>query len=127
MGKSRTLSLGVDWHMPKRGGGYMARRFATTTVATSDLIRLLAGDGHTVQSAHDAILYDAEGKAVLARFVAEGHGTQALADIVRPWQEQTCPGWHVTPVPSPRDHNRVTGKRRHVQDEQVAHLVVGAE
>jgi hypothetical protein len=82
MAGKRNVGLGVDWHLPKRGGGYQARRFATTTRATSDLINLLAGDGHTVQSARDAIIFDPDGKAVLTRFVDEGHGQRPLADFV---------------------------------------------
>lgn len=76
-------NLGVDWHMPDGKGGFKARRFASTTVATSDLIRYLADDGHTVVSAHDAILYDPEGKAVLAAFIDAGHGNAYLSSLVR--------------------------------------------
>ena len=78
----RMPSLGVDWHLPKRGGGYQGRRFATTTRATSDLIVHLAADGHTVKSARDEIRYDPEGKAVLTRFVDEGHGDRMLRELV---------------------------------------------
>jgi hypothetical protein len=77
------VSLGVDWHLPARRGGFAARRFATTTRATSDLIEVLAGDGHTVQSAHDAILYDDDAKAVLARFIDAGHADVRLDTLVR--------------------------------------------
>lgn len=82
MAGKRNVGLGVDWHLPKRGGGYQARRFATTTRATSDLIVHLATDGHTVQSARDAINFDPEGKAVLTRFVDEGHGQRMLRELV---------------------------------------------
>jgi|GEM_PF-498333 len=70
-------SLGVDWFMPGK-----KRPFATSTRATSDLIVLLGEDGHTVQSAHDAILYDPEGKAILAAFIAEGYVNTPLIDLV---------------------------------------------
>ena len=79
----RNASLGVDWHLPKRGGGYQARRFATTTVATSTLIEALAADGLSVRQAHDAIHYDDDGKNVLARLVTEGYGETPLARFVR--------------------------------------------
>lgn len=75
-------SLGVDWNLPDGCGGYMARRFATTTRATSDLIELLAGDGHTVQSAHDAVRYDNDAKAVLRAFIDAGFGRELLAQYV---------------------------------------------
>lgn len=84
MGRVRTASLGVDWHLPAPRGGFSPRRFATTTRATSDLIEALAGDGHTVQSAHDVINYDEDAKAVLARFVDAGHGSVRLNTLVRP-------------------------------------------
>jgi 8-oxo-dGTP pyrophosphatase MutT (NUDIX family)/2'-5' RNA ligase/mRNA-degrading endonuclease RelE of RelBE toxin-antitoxin system len=70
-------SLGVDWFMPGK-----KRPFATSTRATSDLIVALGEDGHTVQSAHDAILYDPEGKAILAAFIAEGYVNTPLIDLV---------------------------------------------
>lgn len=70
-------SLGVDWFMPGK-----KRPFATSTRATSDLIVVLGEDGHTVQSAHDAILYDPEGKAILAAFIAEGYVNTPLIDLV---------------------------------------------
>ena len=48
MGKRLGSSLGVDWHMPLKGGGFAKRRFATTTVATAELLtcspRLKPGD-----------------------------------------------------------------------------------
>lgn len=81
MGK-RNASLGVEWHMPDGRGGFHARRFATTTRATSDLIEALAGGGHTVQSAHDTILFDSEGKAVLAAMVDAGFGPDRLGRYV---------------------------------------------
>lgn len=76
-------SLGVDWHMPDGKGGFKARRFASTTVASADMIRYLGEDGHTVRSAHDAILYDPEARAVLAALIDAGHGDVHLSTIVR--------------------------------------------
>lgn len=79
----RTTSLGVDWHMPDGRGGFRARRFATTTQASCTLIRLLASDGHTVQSGRDAINYDDEAKAVLTAMVDAGFGADRLDRYVR--------------------------------------------
>lgn len=70
-------SLGVDWHLPGR-----KRPFATTTKATSDLVVLLAGDGHTVDSAHAAVNYDPDARAVLEALSAAGHGDRPLAELV---------------------------------------------
>lgn len=83
MPRSRRVGLGVDWHMPDGRGGFKARRFATTTQATADMIRHLAEDGLTVQAAHDALLFDPEGKAVLAAFIEAGFGQHQLSDFVR--------------------------------------------
>lgn len=70
-------SLGVDWHLP-----HQKRPFASTTQATSDLIRFLAGGGLTVAEARDVILFDEEGRAVLARLADEGYGHVALMLLV---------------------------------------------
>ena len=83
MGRRKVVSLGVEWHMPNSRGGFAARPFATTTRATSDLIEALAADGHTVQSAHDEIRFDPEGKMVLAAMVEEGFGPVLLNRYVR--------------------------------------------
>jgi hypothetical protein len=76
-------SLGVDWHLPDGKGGFKARRFATSTVATSDMIRYLAEDGHTAASARDALPYDPEGREILTAFIDAGFGNQPLANFVR--------------------------------------------
>jgi hypothetical protein len=81
--KARSTSLGVDWHLPDGKGSFKARRFATTTSATSALIEALAGDGHTVQSAHNAVLFDDDAKTVLAGFIEAGYGPTTLTDHVR--------------------------------------------
>ena len=83
MGKRRSPTLGVDWHMPDGRGGFRARRFATTTQASSTLIGLLASDRHTVQSARDAINDDDEAKAVLTAMVDAGFGADRLDRYVR--------------------------------------------
>ena len=78
----RPYSLGVDWHLPALGGGYQGRRFATTTKATSDLIELLAEEGHTVQSARDAVRFDNEAEDVLDGFIGAGFGRHLLGEFV---------------------------------------------
>lgn len=79
----RTPSLGVDWHLPaRRGDGYARRPFATTTVASSDLIRLLADDGLTWAEVADAILFDPDAKHVATTFVDAGHGDTKAALMV---------------------------------------------
>ena len=79
----RTTSLGVDWHMPDGRGGFRARRFATTTMASSTLVEALASDGHTVLSARDTINFDDEAKAVLTAMVEAGFGGDRLDRYVR--------------------------------------------
>lgn len=73
----RAQSLGVDWFLPGR-----KRRFATTTVASSDLIVLLASEGRTWAEIVDGILFDDEAKAVAQRFVSEGYGDHGAAAMV---------------------------------------------
>lgn len=73
--KTKNPSLGVDWHLPtKNGSGYAKRRFATTTVASSNLIEMLADDGLTWAQMTEEILFDPEAKAVAQGFIDAGHG-----------------------------------------------------
>lgn len=83
MARRKPTSLGVDWHLPDGRGSFRARRFATTTRATSDLIEALAADGHTVASARDAVNFDPDAKAVLATIAEAGFGDQRLDLYVR--------------------------------------------
>ena len=85
MGKRLGSSLGVDWHMPLKGGGFAKRRFATTTVATAELVNLLAQDGLTVQEAKDSILWDHDAIAVLEAMVKKGFGDAELKNFVANW------------------------------------------
>lgn len=78
----RQRSLGVDWHLPDGRGGFRARRFASTTVASGDLIRLLAEDGNTWAEIASAIIYDDEAKAVAQRFVDAGYGATLAREMV---------------------------------------------
>lgn len=79
---SRRLDLGVDWHLPAKKGGYATRRFATTTVASSDLITLLAEDGSTWSQVAERILFDPEAKAVATAFVDAGHGSSPASTML---------------------------------------------
>lgn len=78
----RAASLGVDWHLPDGKGGYRARRFATTTKASSDLIAMLAADGLTWAQVRDGINFDDEAKAVAEHFIAAGYGDTRAMDHV---------------------------------------------
>jgi len=60
----------------------MKRRFATTTVASADLIRTFAEEGLTWVEVYDKIIYDDEAKAIADRFVAEGYGSVPAATHV---------------------------------------------
>lgn len=80
--KKRVVSLGVDWHLPCPKRGFKARPFTSTTVASSNLINLLAADGLTWAEVSAAINYDDEAKAVADRFITEGHGDTLAATHV---------------------------------------------
>lgn len=74
----------VTWHLPNpRTGTYFKTPFAHSTTAQSDLARMLAGDGLTFAQAVAAINYDDELKAILAEFVAAGHGNTFMKDMIR--------------------------------------------
>jgi hypothetical protein len=91
-GRGRRDGLGVDWYLPARGwaptamkADFRARPFASTTVASSDLITLLARDGMTWRQIAEKILYDPDAKAIAVRFVEEGYGdVPALSFVGRP-------------------------------------------
>lgn len=78
MSKRKNNDLGVQWVLPGK-----KRPFANTTVATNDLIVLMAEDGHTVNSAYEAINYDEEAKAVLAKFAEAGYENTRLDTLVK--------------------------------------------
>lgn len=78
MATRKNSGLGVHWTLPQK-----KRPFTTTTVATNDLIVLLAEDGHTVNSAYNAINYDDEAKAVLKKFIENGYAETRLDTLVK--------------------------------------------
>lgn len=76
-------SLGVEWHLPTRTGGYAKRPFTTTTRADSDGIALLAADGLTWAQIKVALHYPSdEQTVVIERFIAEGHGDSRVSLFV---------------------------------------------
>lgn len=81
MSRPRSRSLGVDWYLPNAKAN--ARRIATSTQASSDLISMLRDGGHTVESAIDAILFDDEAKAVLQIYSDKGYGSWTLVDLIK--------------------------------------------
>ncbi len=66
----------VQWFVPNR-----KRPIAYSTVATSDLIGVLAEDFETIQDVYDAINYDPEAKEILQKYIDLGYGNE----IARKW------------------------------------------
>lgn len=74
---SKTAQRGdVHWTVPGR-----KTPIAYSTLATSQLIGLLAEDGLTFGEAHDAVLYDTDAKQILALYVERGHGDRVMAEF----------------------------------------------
>ena len=66
----------IHWYIPGKN-----KPIAYSTVATSDLIGLLAEDFETIQDVYNAINYDQEAKDVLQKYIDLGYGNQ----IAREW------------------------------------------
>lgn len=66
----------VHWTVPNK-----KKPIAYSTVATSDLIGLLAEDFETIQDVYDAINYDVEAKEILQKYIDLGYGNE----IARQW------------------------------------------
>ena len=66
----------VGWTVPNK-----KKPIAYSTVATSDLIGLLAEDFETIQDVYDAVTYDVEAKEVLQKYIDLGYGNE----IARRW------------------------------------------
>lgn len=66
----------VSYYLPNR-----KRPIAYSTIASSDIIALLAKDYETIQDVYDHINYDEEAKQVLGIYISKGHGNQ----IAREW------------------------------------------
>ena len=69
--------LGVEWYLPNE-----KRKFAESTVATSDLITVLSEEYLTVLDVYYAINYDDEAKEIIKHFIEKGYGKFLLKDFV---------------------------------------------
>lgn len=67
--RERKGELGVEWFLPGK-----KRRFADTTPATSNLLRVLSEDGSTWAEVLAAIHFDPDAKFVAQTFVNAGLG-----------------------------------------------------
>lgn len=66
----------VHWYIPGK-----KKPIAYSTVATSDLIGLVAEDFETIQDVYNAVMYDQEAKAIMQIYIDLGYGNQ----IAREW------------------------------------------
>ena len=66
----------VHWYIPNK-----KKPIAYSTVATSDLIGLLAEDFGTIQDVYDAVTYDVEAKEILQKYIDLVYGNE----IARQW------------------------------------------
>lgn len=74
MSSSRSRSLGVDWFLPNRDGtGFQRRRFATTPLATSRSMALIADEGLTFAEAAEKYRHLPEELELLQVFIDAGH------------------------------------------------------
>jgi hypothetical protein len=69
-------NLGVLWFLPGR-----KRPIGTTTVATSNLIGLLAEDGLTFAEAHAEIRFDQDATDILQVYIDHGYGDARMSDL----------------------------------------------
>lgn len=70
--------LGVKWYIPMT-----KKAFAESTVATSDLIELLAEEYLTVEDVYNAINYDEEAKKIVKHFINKGYKNYVFRDFFR--------------------------------------------
>lgn len=69
--------LGVKWHLPNE-----EKKFAESTVATSDFITVLSEKYLTVLDVYYAINYDEEAKEILKHFIENGYSNFLLVDFI---------------------------------------------
>lgn len=69
--------LGVEWYFPNK-----KRKFAESTVATSDLIELLSEQHLTVRDVYNAINYDTDAKEIVNKFIENGYGDFIMYDFI---------------------------------------------
>ena len=58
------------------------KSFATSTVATSDLIEVLSTNDKTVKDVYDAINYDEDAKLILKGFIDAGYKNFIMKDFL---------------------------------------------
>ncbi len=68
----------VAWRLPNR-----KRPFAYSTVATNDLIVVLAEEHSTIKDVYDNINYDADARRILAEYIKAGYGDCIARDYFR--------------------------------------------
>lgn len=69
--------LEVEWYLPNE-----KRKFAESTIATSDLITVLSEEYLTALDVYHAINYDDEAKGIVKHFIENGYGNFLLRDFV---------------------------------------------
>lgn len=72
-----TFKGDVEWFLPNT-----KRRFAYSTVATSDLIELLSEEFLTVNDVYQNINYDEEAKNILMHFIENGYSNFVMYDLL---------------------------------------------
>ncbi len=70
---------GVYWTLP-----HQKRYFATSTIATDNLIVALSEDNMTVRDVYNSINYDNEAKEILKGFIDSGYENFIMKDFVTP-------------------------------------------
>lgn len=71
MGQKYKYSSGIDYIFIGK-----KKPFATSTVATRDLLILLSEDGCTISELTSKIHYDVEAKSIVQKFIDEGYGKE---------------------------------------------------
>lgn len=72
-----TFKGDVEWFLPNT-----KRRFAYSTVATSDLIELLSEEFLTVSDVYQNINYDEEATNIVMHFIEKGYGNFVMYDLL---------------------------------------------
>ena len=73
--RSESCRGDVQWHVDGR-----KTPIAHSTLATSQLIGLLAEDGHTFASARSAVNFDHEAQEVLDAYIGRGLGDRVMSE-----------------------------------------------
>lgn len=71
----------VFWFKPK--GKLNSRPIAYSTVATNDLIVLLAKDGYTFKELKEKINYDGDAKNILQKYIDLGYGDYVAKKYIK--------------------------------------------